>query len=77
MAQFILAFRMAIKSILSNKLRSFLTMLGVIIGIWAVIAVVGLAQGSTKSITDRLQRAWDKSNTDKHNRKKQQQKCHI
>jgi len=31
-------------------------MLGVIIGIWAVIAVVGLAQGSTKSITDRLQR---------------------
>jgi len=47
---------MAIKSILSNKLRSFLTMLGVIIGIWAVIAVVGLAQGSTKSITDRLQR---------------------
>lgn len=56
MAQFILAFKMAVKSILSNKLRSFLTMLGVIIGIWAVIAVVGLAQGSTKSITDRLQR---------------------
>ncbi|AEM72818.1 ABC transporter permease [Caldicellulosiruptor acetigenus] len=56
MAQFALAFKMAIKSILSNKLRSFLTMLGVIIGIWAVIAVVGLAQGSTKSITDRLQR---------------------
>jgi len=55
-AQFALAFKMAIKSILSNKLRSFLTMLGVIIGIWAVIAVVGLAQGSTKSITDRLQR---------------------
>lgn len=56
MAQFVLAFKMAVKSILSNKLRSFLTMLGVIIGIWAVIAVVGLAQGSTKSITDRLQR---------------------
>ena len=56
MAQFALAFKMAIKSILSNKLRSFLTMLGVIIGIWAVIAVVGLAQGSTKTITDRLQR---------------------
>lgn len=55
MAQFILAFRMAIKSILSNKLRSFLTMLGVVIGIWAVIAVVGIGQGSTKSITDRLQ----------------------
>jgi len=55
-AQFALAFKMAIKSILSNKLRSFLTMLGVIIGIWAVIAVVGLAQGSTKTITDRLQR---------------------
>lgn len=44
-----MAFKMAIKSILSNKLRSFLTMLGVIIGIWAVIAVVGLAREAQKA----------------------------
>lgn len=48
------AYKMAIKSILSNKVRSFLTMLGVIIGVASVISAVALAQGSTKSITDRL-----------------------
>lgn len=45
---------MAIKSILSNKGRSFLTMLGVIIGVGAVIAAVGFAQGTTKNITDSI-----------------------
>lgn len=48
------AFRMAIKSIVSNKIRSFLTMLGVIIGVAAVIAAVAFAQGSTKQITDSI-----------------------
>lgn len=51
---FIQAFKMAIKSIRSNKVRSFLTMLGVIIGVSSVIAAVGFAQGSTKSITDTI-----------------------
>lgn len=49
------AFKMAVKSILSNKVRSFLTMLGVIIGVGSVIAAVALAQGSTKQITDSIQ----------------------
>ncbi len=49
------AWRMAIKSILSNKVRSFLTMLGVIIGVGSVITAVAFAQGSTKSITDSIQ----------------------
>jgi len=49
------AYKMAIKSILGNKIRSLLTMLGVIIGVAAVIAAVAFAQGSTKSITDNLQ----------------------
>lgn len=49
------AYKMAVKSILSNKIRSFLTMLGVIIGVAAVIAAVAFAQGSTKSITDQIQ----------------------
>ena len=35
----------AIESIKSNKLRSFLTTLGIVIGIAAVIAVVGIGQG--------------------------------
>jgi putative ABC transport system permease protein len=49
------AYKMAIKSILGNKVRSFLTMLGVIIGVGSVIAAVAFAQGSTKSITDSIE----------------------
>ena len=49
------AYKMAIKSIVSNKVRSFLTMLGVIIGVAAVIASVAFAQGSTKSVTSNLE----------------------
>lgn len=49
------AFRMAMKSIASNKVRSFLTMLGVIIGVGSVITAVAFAEGSTKSITDSIQ----------------------
>ena len=52
---FLQAYRMALKSILSNKMRAFLTMLGVIIGVGAVIAAVSFALGSTKSITDQIQ----------------------
>lgn len=52
---FLQAYKMAIKSIRSNKVRSFLTMLGVIIGVSSVIAAVGFAQGSTKSITDQIE----------------------
>jgi len=51
---FLEAYKMALKSILSNKGRAFLTMLGVIIGVAAVIAAVGYAQGTTKNITDSL-----------------------
>ncbi len=50
-----LSFKMAIKSILSNKLRTFLTMLGIIIGVSAVITAVGFAEGSTQSITSNLE----------------------
>jgi len=48
------AFKMAIKSILSNKLRSLLTMLGIIIGVTAVISLVALGQGATKSVTEQV-----------------------
>ncbi len=51
---FLEAYKMAITSILSKKGRSFLTMLGVIIGVGAVIAAVAYAQGTTKNITDQI-----------------------
>lgn len=51
----LLSFKMAIKSILSNKLRTFLTMLGVIIGVASVITAVGFAEGSTENITSDLE----------------------
>ncbi|MBM7872125.1 putative ABC transport system permease protein [Clostridium pascui] len=47
-------YKMAIKSIAANKVRSFLTMLGVIIGVSSVIIAVGFAQGSTSNITNSL-----------------------
>ncbi|MGI5997536.1 MAG: ABC transporter permease [Lutispora sp.] len=53
---FFQAYKMAIKSIKANKGRSFLTMLGVIIGVASVISAVAFAQGSTKSITDSIQK---------------------
>lgn len=39
---------------LRNKLRAFLTMLGIIIGVGAVIAMVAIGEGSKKSIRDQL-----------------------
>ena len=47
--------KMAFKNIVSNKLRSALTMLGLIIGIASVIILVGIGQGATTSVTDSVQ----------------------
>ncbi len=49
------AFKMAIKSITASKMRTFLTMLGIIIGVCAVIVLVSVVQGSTGSITDSIE----------------------
>ena len=48
-------FKMAIKSIVSNKIRSFLTMLGVIIGVSAVIIATAYVEGSTQKISDQVE----------------------
>lgn len=53
--KFMQAFKMAIKSVRGNKVRSLLTMLGVIIGVASVIAATAFAKGSTKSIMDQLE----------------------
>jgi putative ABC transport system permease protein len=46
--------RIALRALKRNKLRAFLTMLGIIIGVAAVIAMVAIGQGSKQSIQDQL-----------------------
>ena len=46
--------RIAWNAIMRNKMRSFLTMLGIIIGVGAVIAMVAIGQGSRQSIQDQI-----------------------
>ncbi len=47
-------FREAIQNIWSNKFRTLLTMLGIIIGVMAVMVIVGLGNGMTTSIQDEF-----------------------
>ena len=46
--------RLALARLRTNRLRAALTMLGVIIGVASVVALVGVGQGTTSNITDRL-----------------------
>ena len=46
--------KIALKAIYANKLRSILTMLGIIIGIASVLITVSVGQGATKAIKDRI-----------------------
>lgn len=48
-------FKMAISSVWSSKVRSFLTMLGIIIGVAAVIVLVSMVSASTKSMKEELE----------------------
>ncbi len=48
------AIRMALVSILSSKMRSFLTMLGIIIGVTSVTMLVSIAQGTSQSVTSKI-----------------------
>jgi putative ABC transport system permease protein len=45
----------ALAAIRANKLRSFLTMLGIIIGVGAVITMVALGAGAQKAVSDNIQ----------------------
>lgn len=47
-------FKEALKNIISNKLRSCLTMLGLIIGIMSVILLVGIGTGATTNVTSAV-----------------------
>ena len=48
------AFTMALRSISSNKMRAALTMLGIIIGVMALVVLVSLVNGATGSIVDAV-----------------------
>ncbi|MCI5979591.1 MAG: ABC transporter permease [Muribaculaceae bacterium] len=47
-------FRIALKAIAANKMRSFLTMLGIIIGVGSVITMLAIGQGSKVSIQKQI-----------------------
>ena len=47
--------RVSLRALRANKLRSALTMLGMIIGVAAVIAMVGIGNGATAQITSQIQ----------------------
>jgi putative ABC transport system permease protein len=47
-------FKVAMNALKRNKLRSFLTMLGIIIGVASVITMLAIGQGSKKSIQDQI-----------------------
>ena len=49
-----LSFKMALRSIGSNKMRAILTMLGIIIGVMALVVLVSLVNGATSSVTDTI-----------------------
>ena len=46
--------KFALSSIRSHKMRSFLTMLGIIIGVAAVVLIMGLGNGMRRSVTDSV-----------------------
>ena len=49
-----MAFRIALRALARNKLRSFLTMLGIIIGVGAVIAMVAIGEGAKKRVQEQI-----------------------
>lgn len=49
-----MAFRIALRALARNKLRSFLTMLGIIIGVGAVIAMVAIGEGAKKKVQEQI-----------------------
>ena len=49
-----LSFKMALRSIGANKMRAALTMLGIIIGVMALVVLVSLVNGATSSVTDAV-----------------------
>ena len=47
-------FKIALRALANNKLRAFLTMLGIIIGVASVITMLAIGQGSKRSIQQQI-----------------------
>ena len=47
--------RISFRALAANKLRSGLTMLGIIIGVAAVVALMSIGRGATRSVTSRVE----------------------
>jgi putative ABC transport system permease protein len=52
--RFLATIRLAVRALRRNKLRSILTMLGIIIGVGSVIAAVSITTGATKQVEDKV-----------------------
>ena len=48
------SFKMAVKAIAGNKMRSFLTILGVVIGVVAIVVLVSIGQGANSSVVESI-----------------------
>ena len=46
--------KVALQNLMINKLRSFLSMLGIIIGVTAVIAIISIGQGATEMVQETI-----------------------
>jgi len=55
MIQILISMRIALRALRVNRMRSALTMLGIIIGVGAVIAMVGVGTGATERIQQQIQ----------------------
>src|SRR5215467_14881947 len=47
-------FKVALRALRTNKLRSVLTILGIVIGVGTVVALLSIGQGATASITSQI-----------------------
>lgn len=53
-------FKIALRALANNKLRAFLTMLGIIIGVASVITMLAIGQGSKRVYRNKSQK-WDRT----------------
>ena len=49
------SFKMAVKALAGNKMRSFLTILGVVIGVVAIVVLVSIGQGANSSVVESIE----------------------
>ena len=52
---FLESFQLAVKNIFASKMRAFLTMLGIIIGIASVMVIIGMGNGMERYMTEQFQ----------------------